>query len=167
MWFFLTCQTLGILTDSEPRLVHQVQEVKSAVPRIIEAVRQLHLPLTPNARVDLEMSCVAYNDWDEDTFRLGRPVVAIFQGQEIRHAHGEPLLREEDFNLGGEFTRKAEALEAGGSLFLLYLSALNHRFLSAFGRHAPPHFLTVFPGVLDRIEAGLDRSGSRAWRLCS
>ncbi|CAK9017896.1 unnamed protein product [Durusdinium trenchii] len=103
---------LCFILDYTSSMKTQVQEVKSAVPRIIEAVRQLHLPLTPNARVDLEMSCVAYNDWDEDTFRLGRPVVAIFQGQEIRHAHGEPLLREEDFNLGGEFTRKAEALEA-------------------------------------------------------
>eukprot|EP00438_Fugacium_kawagutii_P008839 Skav208539 [mRNA] locus=scaffold1216:204962:236269:+ [translate_table: standard] len=49
--------------------------------------RNLYIPLLPNALVDLEMTAIAYNDWDEGTARLGRPVVAAFGGQQIQQAH--------------------------------------------------------------------------------
>lgn len=66
--------------------------------------RNVYIPLLPNASVDLEMTAIAYNDWDEGTARLGRPVVAAFGGKEIKRAHDGSLTLE-DFNLGGKFTK--------------------------------------------------------------
>ena len=73
--------------------------------------RNVYIPLLPNASVDLEMTAIAYNDWDEGTARLGRPVVAAFGGKEIKQAH-DTSFSLEDFNLGGRFTRDAAEMEA-------------------------------------------------------
>ena len=74
----------------------------------VGSARSVYIPLLPNACVDLEMTAIAYNDWDEGTARLGRPVVAAFGGKEIKMAHDATF---EDFNLGGKFTRDVEQLE--------------------------------------------------------
>ena len=73
--------------------------------------RKMSLPLWPNALVDLELSAVAYTDWDEQTAQLGRPVVAAYGGRELRTAHDERLSKEVFLKLRGSFTRDAEALE--------------------------------------------------------
>jgi len=49
---------------------------------ITNAVKNLRLAAAPNATVDLEMTAVAYTDWDADSAKLGRPVVAAFGGKD-------------------------------------------------------------------------------------
>ena len=52
------------------------------------------------------MTAVAYNDWDADTAKLGRPVVSVFGGREMKRGH-DASLTAADFDLGGEFTKDA------------------------------------------------------------
>ncbi|CAL1129586.1 unnamed protein product [Cladocopium goreaui] len=101
---------LCFVLDYTSSMKTQVAQAKTSVARMIEAVRNVYIPLLPNASVDLEMTAIAYNDWDEGTARLGRPVVAAFGGKEIKRAHDGSLTLE-DFNLGGKFTKDAEELE--------------------------------------------------------
>lgn len=49
---------------------------------------------------------MAYNDWDADTAKLGRPVVSVFGGREMKRGH-DASLTAADFDLGGEFTKDA------------------------------------------------------------
>ena len=106
----VTAQLCFVL-DYTSSMKTQVAQAKASVTRMIEAVRNVYIPLLPNASVDLEMTAIAYNDWDEGTARLGRPVVAAFGGKEIKQAH-DTSFSLEDFNLGGRFTRDAAEMEA-------------------------------------------------------
>ena len=58
---------------------------------ITDAMKNLRLAAAPNATVDLEMTAVAYTDWDADSAKLGRPVVAAFGGKDGPVANWENL----------------------------------------------------------------------------
>ncbi|CAK8989815.1 unnamed protein product [Durusdinium trenchii] len=105
----VTAQLCFIL-DYTGSMRTQIAQAKESVQKIIESVSRLQLPW-PNASIDLEMSAVAYNDWDSDTAKLGRPVVAAFGGKEIKREHDSSLTAA-DFNLGGTFTKDAAALRS-------------------------------------------------------
>lgn len=55
---------------------------QESISMITDAVKNLRLAAAPNATVDLEMTAVAYTDWDADSAKLGRPVVAAFGGKD-------------------------------------------------------------------------------------
>ena len=55
---------------------------QESISMITNAVKNLRLAAAPNATVDLEMTAVAYTDWDADSAKLGRPVVAAFGGKD-------------------------------------------------------------------------------------
>ena len=46
---------------------------------LVSTLRPRH---APDAAIDLEMTAVAYTDWDADSAKLGRPVVAAFGGKD-------------------------------------------------------------------------------------
>lgn len=48
----------------------------------MDAMSRLRLPAAPEAKIDLEMTAVSYTDWDNDSAKLGRPVVAAFGGKD-------------------------------------------------------------------------------------
>lgn len=53
----------------------------------MESVKALSFPHMPNATVDLEMAAIGYNDWDDRTASLKRPVVMAFGGHQIMDRH--------------------------------------------------------------------------------
>jgi len=55
---------------------------QESISMITDAIKNLRLAAAPNATVDLEMTAVAYTDWDADSAKLGRPVVAAFGGKD-------------------------------------------------------------------------------------
>ena len=48
----------------------------------MDLVTNLRLRHAKDASIDLEMTAVAYTDWDADSAKLGRPVVAAFGGKD-------------------------------------------------------------------------------------
>ena len=87
----------------------QVAQARKSIAEIIEAVRRIRIA-GPDTFVDLEMTAIAYNDWDEHTAKLGRPVVAALGGREIAGEHSFSLTKS-DFNLGGKFTKDVQEME--------------------------------------------------------
>lgn len=76
----------------------RMARVKKSLEQIVEDVKKFRNPSFPQASVDLELTAIAYSDWDEI---YGRPAVAAFGGGEVTSAASGPR----DFNLGGKFTR--------------------------------------------------------------
>jgi len=76
----------------------RMARVKKSLEQIVEDVKKFRNPSFPDASVDLELTAIAYSDWDEI---YGRPAVAAFGGREVNSTASGPW----DFNLGGQFTR--------------------------------------------------------------
>lgn len=93
----------GVGPDGAGARAEQAQQaqrmarVKKSLEQIVEDVKKFRNPSFPDASVDLELTAIAYSDWDE---LYGRPAVAAFGGREVTTASGP-----QDFNLGGQFTR--------------------------------------------------------------
>ena len=89
----------------------------------MDAVKAMTFDHMPGASVDLEMAAVGYNDWDDKTWSLKRPVVFAYGGKEIMKRH-DPNISLEEFNLGGTFTKDTDdimkwikqPLGSGGSI---------------------------------------------------
>jgi len=105
----ISCQLCFIL-DYTAHMKTQISQAKESISMITDAIKNLRLAAAPNATVDLEMTAVAYTDWDADSAKLGRPVVAAFGGKEIKCSHTN--LTPADFNLEGKFTKDASALRS-------------------------------------------------------
>eukprot|EP00932_Pfiesteria_piscicida_P008745 SRR837773.19276.p2 GENE.SRR837773.19276~~SRR837773.19276.p2 ORF type:complete len:326 (-),score=86.86 SRR837773.19276:50-1000(-) len=84
-----------------------MKEAKAVVARVVQEVSQLS---NPSGKVQLALSAVAYNDWDPDTAKRGRPVVSVFGGKEIKESHSNSLTPA-SFNLGGKFSSNAQEVE--------------------------------------------------------
>jgi len=55
---------------------------QESLNKLVDLVTNLRLRHAPDASIDLEMTAVAYTDWDADSAKLGRPVVAAFGGKD-------------------------------------------------------------------------------------
>ncbi|CAK9038407.1 Alpha-protein kinase vwkA (von Willebrand factor A alpha-kinase) (vWF kinase) [Durusdinium trenchii] len=95
----LTVQLCFIL-DYTGSMKTQISQTKDSVAKIAEAMQKLQITSMPNAKVEVEMTAIAYNDWDPDTKKKGRPVVAVFGGQEIKNIDHDESLPIESFDLG-------------------------------------------------------------------
>lgn len=105
----LTVQLCFIL-DYTGSMKTQIAQAKQSVTKIVESMKALKIPSMPNAQVEVMMTAVAYNDWDEETKKKGRPVVSVFGGKEMKQQH-DPSLSKEAFNLGGSWTEDTAALQ--------------------------------------------------------
>eukprot|EP00932_Pfiesteria_piscicida_P008990 SRR837773.19610.p1 GENE.SRR837773.19610~~SRR837773.19610.p1 ORF type:complete len:326 (-),score=80.64 SRR837773.19610:95-1045(-) len=85
-----------------------MKQAKTVVAKVVEEVGKLS---NPSGEVKLTLSAVAYNDWDPDTAKRGRPVVSVFGGREIKESHSNSLTPA-SFNLGGKFTSNGQELES-------------------------------------------------------
>ena len=91
---FLKTVALNICPGSLQTFLNEVHNMKrmssmkhvffsqESIGMITDSMKNLRLPAAPNATVDLEMTAVAYTDWDADSAKLGRPVVAAFGGKD-------------------------------------------------------------------------------------
>ena len=105
----LTVQLCFIL-DYTGSMKTQIAQAKESVGKIIESMKKLKISSMPNAAVEVEMTAVAYNDWDPETKKKGRPIVSVFGGGEVKQDHDESLTAE-SFNLGGKWTKNAAELQ--------------------------------------------------------
>lgn len=106
----ISCQLCFIL-DYTANMKTQISQTKESLNKLVDLVTNLRLRHAPDASIDLEMTAVAYTDWDADSAKLGRPVVAAFGGKEIKRSH-DSSLTPADFDLGGRFTKDASALRS-------------------------------------------------------
>lgn len=106
----ISCQLCFIL-DYTANMKTQISQTKESLNKLMDLVTTLRPRHAPDASIDLEMTAVAYTDWDADSAKLGRPVVAAFGGKEIKRSH-DSNLTPADFDLGGKFTKDASALRS-------------------------------------------------------
>ena len=99
----ITAQLCFIL-DYTGSMKEQINQAEKSCRSIVEAVKAMKFSHMPEASVDLEMAAVGYNDWDDKTASLGRPVVSVYGGNEIKKRH-DPNIGLDEFNLGGKFTK--------------------------------------------------------------
>mmetsp|Transcript_27042 Transcript_27042/g.62970 ORF Transcript_27042/g.62970 Transcript_27042/m.62970 type:complete len:475 (+) Transcript_27042:42-1466(+) len=104
----VTAQLCFIL-DYTGSMKEQIAQAEKSCRSIVEAVKAMKFDHMPEATVKLEMAAVGYNDWDDKTASLKRPVVMVYGGGEItkRHDVNIPI---SEFNLGGQFTEDTDAL---------------------------------------------------------
>ncbi|CAJ1404399.1 unnamed protein product [Effrenium voratum] len=63
----------------------------------------------PGATVDLGMTAIGYNDWDEETAKRNRPVVFAYGGSEIKK--NDPDISLTEFNLRGKFAKDTDDMK--------------------------------------------------------
>ena len=99
----ITAQLCFIL-DYTGSMKEQINQAEKSCRGIVDAVKAMKFTRMPEASVDLEMAAVGYNDWDDKTANLKRPVVFAYGAKEIMKRH-DPIIGLDEFNLGGKFTR--------------------------------------------------------------
>lgn len=104
----VTAQLCFIL-DYTGSMKEQIAQAEQSCRKIVEAVRAFKFAHMPDATVDLEMAAVGYNDWDDKTASLKRPVVFAYGGKEIMSRH-DPNMSLDEFNLGGKFTKDTDEI---------------------------------------------------------
>ncbi|CAL1167134.1 unnamed protein product [Cladocopium goreaui] len=102
---------LCFVLDYTGSMKTQIAQAKDSVSKIIEAMQKMKIASLPNAAVDVEMAAVAYFDWDAETRKLGRPVVSVFGGREVKEEHSDTLTAEKFCQLGGTWTKDTSALQ--------------------------------------------------------
>ncbi len=101
---------LCFILDYTGSMSEQIKQAQNSCQKIVDAVKNLKFDHMPGATVDLEIAAVGYNDWDEKTASLKRPVVFVYGGKEISGPH-DPATRVSSFNLGGIFTKDSDAVK--------------------------------------------------------
>ena len=101
---------LCLILDYTGSMSEQVQQAQKSCQKIVDAVKNLKFDHMPGATVDLEIAAVGYHDWDSGTLRNKRPVVFVYGGKEISGPH-DPHTSVSSFNLGGIFTKDADAVK--------------------------------------------------------
>ena len=104
----VTAQLCFIL-DYTGSMKEQINQAEKSCRSIVEKVKAFKFAHMPDATVDLEMAAIGYNDWDDKTASLKRPVVMAYGGKEIMKRH-DPDISLEEFNLGGTFTKDTDDL---------------------------------------------------------
>ena len=102
----ITAQLCFIL-DYTGSMKEQINQAEKSCRSIVDAVKAMKFNHMPEASVDLEMAAVGYNDWDDKTANLKRPVVFAYGGKEIMKRH-DPNISLDEFNLGGKFTKDTD-----------------------------------------------------------
>lgn len=102
---------LCFVLDYTGSMKTQIAQAKDSVSKIIEAMQKMKIASLPNAAIDVEMAAVAYFDWDPETRKLGRPVVSVFGGSEVKEEHSDTLTPEKFCQLGGTWTKDVAALQ--------------------------------------------------------
>ena len=101
---------LCIILDFTASMSEQIVQAQNSCQKIVDAVKNLKFDHMPGATVDLEIAAVAYVDWDETAVRTKRPVVSVYGGKGIQGPH-DPHTSVSSFNLGGIFTKDADAIK--------------------------------------------------------
>ena len=101
---------LCFILDYTGSMSEQIKQAQNSCQKIVDAVKNLKFDHMPGATVDLEIAAVGYNDWDEKTASLKRPVVFVYGGKEISGPHN-PRTSVSSFNLGGIFTKDSDAVK--------------------------------------------------------
>lgn len=100
---------LCFILDYTGSMKVQISQAEQSCRKIVDAVKAMSFDHMPDAKVELEMGAVGYNDWDDSTAKLNRPVVSAFGGKDLFKRH-DPSIGLEEFNLGGNFTKDTDEI---------------------------------------------------------
>ena len=105
----ITAQVCFILDEVHGKHEEQINQTESSCRKIVDAVKAMAFDHMPGATVDLGMTAIGYNDWDEETAKRNRPVVFAYGGSEIKK--NDPDISLTEFNLRGKFAKDTDDMK--------------------------------------------------------